>query len=135
MTAHLPRKILLCTTLAAAFAASGALARGYTGPSSSNAAATQGYAGPTATRTMSVKEVLDNGKDDQHATLRGRIVSHEGGEHYTFDDGTGRIRVEIEPKHFPANQVINDKSTVELTGEFDKGFTQVEFEVEQISVQ
>ncbi|MGE8320626.1 MAG: YgiW/YdeI family stress tolerance OB fold protein [Comamonas sp.] len=137
MTTHLPRQILLCTTLAAALAAGGALAQGYTGPSSeksATAAATQGYAGPSSIRAMSVKELLDTGKDDQHAILRGRIVSHDGGEHYTFDDGTGRIRVEIKRKHFPANQSIDDKTMVELTGEFDKGFTKVEFEVDQIRV-
>ncbi|GAB2476361.1 hypothetical protein GCM10027082_29510 [Comamonas humi] len=136
MTTHLPRQILLCTTLAAALAAGSALAQGYTGPSSekSATATSQGYAGPSSIRAMSVKELLDTGKDDQHAILRGRIVSHDGGEHYTFDDGTGRIRVEIKRKHFPANQSIDDKTTVELTGEFDKGFTKVEFEVDQLRV-
>jgi len=133
MTNHLPRHITLCALLAAALTAGGAHAQGYTGPST-GAAAPQGYAGPSAIPAMSVKELLDKGRDDQHATLRGRIVSHDGGKKYTFDDGTGRIRVEIKPKHFPAGRAIDDKTVVELTGELDKGFNKVEFEVDQIRI-
>lgn len=134
MKTNLSRQILLCTTLAATLAAGGALAQGYTGPSSSGTAATQGYAGPSSIRPQSVKELLEHGKDDQHAILRGRIVSHDGGKHYTFDDGTGRIRVEIKPKHFPPQPTIDDKTTVELTGQLDKGFNKIEFEVDQLRV-
>ncbi len=47
-------------------------------------AASAQYAGPSTVPTMSVKQLLDTGKDDQHATLRGFIVSHDGGEHYTL---------------------------------------------------
>ena len=134
MTNHLPRHIALCALLTAALATGAAQAQGYTGPSTGSAQASQGYAGPSSIPVMSVKELLDTGKDDQHATLRGRIVSHDGGKHYTFDDGTGRIRVEIKPKHFPAGRPIDDKTVVELTGELDKGFSKVEFEVEQIRI-
>lgn len=133
MTANLPRHILLCTTLAAALAAGGALAQGYAGPSAA-APAAPAYAGPSSIRTMSVKELLEHGKDDQHAILRGRIVSHDGGKHYSFDDGTGRIRVEIKPRHFPPQQTIDDKTMVELTGELDKGFSKTEFEVDHLRV-
>lgn len=55
-------------------------------------AASAQYAGPSSVPAMTVKQLLDTGKDDQHATLRGFIVSHDGGEHYTFADDSGRMR-------------------------------------------
>ena len=78
------------------------------------------YTGPSSVPAMTVKQLLDTGKDDQHATLRGFIVSHDGGEHYTFADDSGRMKVEIDAKHFPPGVKIDDKVRVELSGEFDK---------------
>ena len=117
-----------------AAASAPAQAQGYTGPGTTAPAAQQGYAGPSSIPVMSVKELLDKGRDDQHAVLRGRIVSHDGGENYTFDDGTGTIRVELKPRHFPAGQTIDDKTNVELSGKLDKDFRKVEFEVRQLRV-
>ena len=94
------------------------------------------YAGPSTVPTMTVKQLLDTGKDDQHATLRGFIVSHDGGEHYTFADDTGRIKVEIDARHFPPGVKIDDKVRVEITGEFDKDLigSKVELDVKRLSV-
>ena len=94
------------------------------------------YAGPSTVPTMTVKQLLDTGKDDQHATLRGFIVSHDGGEHYTFADDTGRIKVEIDARHFPPGVKIDDKVRVEVTGEFDKDLigSKVELDVKRLSV-
>lgn len=78
------------------------------------------YAGPTSVPNLTVKQLLETGQDDQHATVRGFIVSHDGGEHYTFADDTGRIKVEIDAKYFPPGVKIDDKVRVELSGEFDK---------------
>lgn len=38
------------------------------------------YTGPSTLTTTTVKELLTNGKDDQHVQLQGRIVKHVGGE-------------------------------------------------------
>ena len=84
------------------------------------AAAWAPYAGPTSVPNLTVKQLLETGQDDQHATVRGFIVSHDGGEHYTFADDTGRIKVEIDAKYFPPGVKIDDKVRVELSGEFDK---------------
>jgi uncharacterized protein (TIGR00156 family) len=99
-------------------------------------AASAQYAGPSTVPTMSVKQLLDTGKDDQHATLRGFIVSHDGGEHYTFADDTGRMKVEIDAKHFPAGVKIDDKVRVEISGEFDKDLVgnKAELDVKRLSV-
>jgi len=91
------------------------------------------YQGPSSVPAMSVKQLVDQGQDDQHVTLKGRIVSHDGGKNYTFDDGTGRISVEISAKRFPVGQAFDDKREVEITGELDKELSgKMEFEVEQL---
>lgn len=54
------------------------------------------YTGPSALTTTTVKELLANGRDDQHVQLQGRIVKHVGGEDYEFADATGTIHVEID---------------------------------------
>ena len=126
--------LVLALALALPFAASAQ----YTGPSSTpqNAASGTPYTGPSTVPTMTVKQLIDTGKDDQHVTLRGFIVSHDGGEHYTFADDTGRIKVEIDAKHFPPGVKIDDKVRVEITGEFDKDLigSKVEVDVKRLSV-
>lgn len=94
------------------------------------------YAGPSSVPAMTVKQLLDTGRDDQHATLRGFIVSHDGGEHYTFADDTGRMKVEIDAKHFPPGVKIDDKVRVEISGEFDKDLVgnKAELDVKRLSV-
>ena len=78
------RHFALPLGLAAALATSIALAQpapGYTGPSAAPAPTqapgqASGYTGPSSVQLMTVKQLLDTGKDDQHARLQGRIVSH-----------------------------------------------------------
>lgn len=116
--------VLLCL----AFSASAAQAPGYSGPAQS-----PGYSGPTSVPTTTVKALLDSGRDDQRAVLRGRIVSSDGGDKYTFDDGTARITVEIDRKIF---QVAVDADTeVELIGELERGRRKIEFDVDEIRVR
>jgi uncharacterized protein (TIGR00156 family) len=113
-------------------------AAGYTGPSAAPAAAApgqaRGYSGPSSVPLMTVQQLLDTGKDDQQARLQGRIVSHDGDDHYTFADDSGRMRVEIDARRFPAGQTISAEQRVELFGEFDKGLRKKEFEVERMVV-
>lgn len=108
----------------------------YTGPTSAppQAATSQpsGYTGPSSVPVMTVKQLLDSGKDEQHARLQGRIVSHDGGKNYTFADDSGRMPVEISAKHFPPGQPVGADQRVELVGEVDKDFRKMEFEVEQV---
>lgn len=129
------RNLLASAALAGALMTGGAYAQGYTGPSAQTSAQQSGYSGPSSIKVTSVKELLDNGRDDQKAILRGRIVSHDGDDHYTFEDGTGKIRLEIDDDEFPAGVKIDDKTQVELHGEFDRGRKSVEFEVDEIRVQ
>lgn len=106
---------------------------GYTGPSNAPKAAAQGaYSGPSNVPLITVKQLLDTGRDEQPARLQGRIVSFEGNERYTFEDATGRIIVEIDDEDFPAGQTVSAEQRVELVGEFDKGLRKTEFEVDRV---
>ena len=135
MAPHLPSHIALCTAFAAfaMLSPDGARAQSYAGPTAGMS--TSNYVGPSSIPVTSVKDLLDKGRDDQYAVMRGRIVSHDGGQHYTFDDGTGRIAVEIKPRHFPTQQTIDDNTAVELAGKLDRGFKKTEFDVKQIRIQ
>lgn len=126
-------QIASITTLLAASAFAVAQPAGYTGPSAKPAPA--GYTGPSSVPLMKAKDLLDKGKDDQHARLQGRLLSHKGGDEYEFADGSGKITVEIDAKQFPAGVSIDQNTVVELTGEFDKEtFGDPSFDVEQIRV-
>ena len=118
-------------------AAAPALAQ-YTGPTPAATAAQAGaptaapYTGPSSVPVMTVKQLLETGKDDQHVRLQGRIVSHDGGKNYTFADDSGRMPVEISAKHFPPGQPVSAEQRVELVGEVDKDMRKMEFEVDQV---
>lgn len=127
----LARGLIAGTALAGALIAGGVQAQGYVGPGT---AQQQGYSGPSTIPVMSVKEVIEQGRDDQNAILRGRIVSRDGDDHYTFDDGTGRIRVDIDNDDFPAGVKIDDKTKVELRGEIDRDRQGIEFDVDEVRV-
>ncbi|ARP93523.1 YgiW/YdeI family stress tolerance OB fold protein [Bordetella genomosp. 13] len=123
---------VVAATLLAAGAAASAQPAGYTGPSSTGKPAA--YSGPSSVPLMTVKQLLDTGTDDQHARLQGRIVSHDGGDRYTFEDDSGRISVEIDDDDFPQGQPISAQTRVELLGEFDKGRRGSELEVDKITL-
>jgi len=133
---HTTSAFAISALLALAAVTATAQPAGYTGPSNTpKAAASQGsYAGPSNVPLLTVKQLLDTGKDDQHARLQGRIVSHDGGDRYTFEDATGRITVEIDDEDFPAGQAVSAQQRVELLGEFDKGLRKTEFEVDRITL-
>lgn len=133
---HTTSAFAISALLALAAVTATAQPAGYTGPSNTpKAAASQGsYAGPSNVPLLTVKQLLDTGKDDQHARLQGRIVSHDGGDRYTFEDATGRITVEIDDEDFPAGQAVSAQQRLELLGEFDKGLRKTEFEVDRITL-
>ena len=79
------------------------------------------YSGPNAASiATTVKQLQDVGKDDQQVRLQGYILQNLGDEKYMFADDTGQILVEIDHDRWPAGQTINEKTKVELVGEYDK---------------
>ncbi len=120
------KHILLSHTLAFTLLASGAALAQYTGP-----------AGPTAYAAVpltTAAQLRQSGRDDDYARLQGRIVSHDGGKHYTFADDSGRLTVEISARRFPAGRPIGADQRVELLVQVDADMTHKEFEVEQITL-
>ncbi|OON59679.1 hypothetical protein B0920_20545 [Massilia sp. KIM] len=119
-----------------------AAAKAYTGPSTqaqpaagAAAAAAKGYAGPSSVPLMTVKDLLDKGKDDQAVRLKGRLLSHKGGDEYEFADQSGKMTVEIDADRFPAGTTVDHNTLVELSGEFDKEtFGDSSLDVEQLTV-
>lgn len=115
-----------------------AAAKGNTGPSTQAqpaAAAAKGYAGPSSVPLMTVKDLLDKGKDDQAVRLKGRLLSHKGGDEYEFADQSGKMTVEIDADRFPAGTTVDHNTLVELSGEFDKEtFGESTLDVEQLTV-
>lgn len=93
------------------------------------------YSGPSGTATpTTVQQLLENGKDDQYATVEGNIIRHIAGEHYIFADKTGQINVEIKNRDLPTGK-FDDKTKVSISGKLDKDFNEsLELEVKQLKV-
>ncbi|MDM0046969.1 NirD/YgiW/YdeI family stress tolerance protein [Variovorax dokdonensis] len=81
------------------------------------------YAGPSGVAASTVSSLLKSGTDDQPVILRGRITKRLTDDKYEFTDRTGSIRVDIDSDRFPP-EVIDDKTLVEIHGEFEKDFMQ-----------
>lgn len=90
------------------------------------------YVGPSSVPRATAQQLTAQGRDDQHAVLHGRLVSHDGGKHYTFEDGSGRIAVELSPRLMPAGRKIDAQTPLELTGKLDRDFSKLTFEVKQL---
>lgn len=90
------------------------------------------YTGPSSVPLSTVKNLLENGSDDQNARLQGRIVSHDGGKNYRFADDSGHMTVKISARRFPAGQAVSAEQRVELIGELDKDFRKTKFEVKEL---
>jgi uncharacterized protein (TIGR00156 family) len=93
------------------------------------------YVGPSnQIQPKSVAEILKNPVDDQVVVLQGYITKKIGKKKYIFSDGTAEIRVEIDAKHMPTQQ-IDQKTHVQLTGEVETEFMESpEIEVELITI-
>ena len=98
-------------------------------PYGSSATARGGFTGPGP--SISTVEQVKNMRDDSIVALRGRIVQRINHDHYVFQDGTGTIKIEIEDKRWQGLQVGPD-DIVEIYGELDKNWLEVEVEVKHI---
>ena len=93
------------------------------------------FSGPGAQETpTTVQAVLDDPKDDQMVTLRGRILEQVAHEKYAFTDNTSQIRIEIDGDVFPPQQITPDMM-IEIYGEVEKDFMQdPEIDVERLTI-
>ena len=93
------------------------------------------YVGPGAQEPLTtVKQLQERGVDDQHVVLRGRLLSAQGKKRYLFADDTGQLVVKIEHKLFPQGVKVDEKTVVELRGEYDKEKRRSEVDVDMLKV-
>ncbi|MEW7313555.1 NirD/YgiW/YdeI family stress tolerance protein [Buttiauxella gaviniae] len=132
------KKIAAILTILAITAAP-AIAAQQGGFSDPNAPATQtttqnqtagGFVGPSGSNTTAAQ--AKSLSDDTWVTLRGKIESRIGGDHYIFRDASGTINVDVDHKRWNG-QTITPKDTVEIQGEVDKDWNSVEIDVKQIT--
>lgn len=99
------------------------------------------YAGPGAPEApkpasplRSVADILKDAADDVPVEIEGFIVRKVGKEKYTFSDGTGEIRIEIDDDEFPQARV-DEKTRVRIRGEVDRDFRQSpEIDVDHVAI-
>ena len=96
------------------------------------AASGPGFTGP-GPNIMTVKQVKSLG-DDAQVALRGNIIRSLGGKKYLFQDATGTITLDIKANRWEGQQV-GPENLVEIHGELDKDWTEIEVEVDRILVQ
>lgn len=71
-------------------------------------------------------------KDDQIITLTGKITHQHDDDDFTFSDGTGSIKVEIDSHLLNS---VNREQSLKITGEVDKSDDgSVEIEVHRVEV-
>ena len=78
------------------------------------------FTGPSARAPASNVAQLGAARLGSYVTLTGNVVAHERGDYYTFRDGSGDIRVEIEPPVW-RNRKVGADTKVRLVGEVDQG--------------
>jgi uncharacterized protein (TIGR00156 family) len=86
------------------------------------------YSGPSGT-AVTVKQLVDSGRDHDSVTLSGNIIKRVEGDLYQFSDGTGTVYIKIDRKRWPNDLKIDEKSKVVISGKYIKqivGPTKVE---------
>ncbi|MCS3403164.1 MULTISPECIES: YgiW/YdeI family stress tolerance OB fold protein [Pantoea] len=90
-----------------------------------------GFKGPTpGLTTVAQAKTL---RDDAWVVLVGHIIKQVGHELYEFKDSSGRVRVEIDDKHW-MGQTVSPDTKVRIDGEVDKDWNNVEIDVKKLQV-
>ena len=79
------------------------------------------YTGPSHKPSIQTVASAAKSADDTHVVLVGSIIAKLRDEHYTFQDGSGKIEIEIDDKHFPSTP-ISETTQVRIYGKVDKHF-------------
>lgn len=124
-SSSLPAALAAALALSLTLGVSGALAKGPDGGYTNRG----GYTGP-GPALSTVKQARDM-RDDSHVTLKGHIIQHLGGERYVFKDDTGTVNVEIDNKRWQG-QNVGPNDLVEISGEVEKDWNELEIDVKQI---
>lgn len=125
-TSRLPLALSAALALMLTLGVSSALAKG---PDGGYTHRNGGYTGPGP--SINTVEQAKDMRDDTHVALRGRIIQHLGGKHYVFQDETGTINVDIDDKHW-RGQNVGPNDVVEIYGEVEKDWNELEIDVDRI---
>ena len=80
------------------------------------------FTGPSATGRTSTVAQVGKARLGSYVTVTGRIVAHQRQDYFTFRDGTGEIRVEIDNSVWQ-NRQIGPETKVRLLAEIGRGVT------------
>jgi uncharacterized protein (TIGR00156 family) len=87
------------------------------------------FVGPSDSAGVTSAAEAEKASDDTPVQLEGYIVKQLDQEHYEFRDNSGTIKVDIDQKRWPAQQVT-PQTKVRLSGKVDRsrwtGFDDVE---------
>lgn len=90
-----------------------------------------GFTGPAT--TMTTAKQAKTMPDDTWVTLRGKLESHIGGDHYIFRDSSGTINVDIDHNRW-SGQIVTPRDLIEIQGELHKEGSSVEIDIKQITI-
>mgnify|MGYP004724699817 FL=1 len=84
--------------------------------------------------TVTIVSVADakNMKDDAYVVLQGTIHQNLGDENYLFKDDSGTVVIEIDDDDWNG-VTVGPQDIVMIKGQVDKGWTNVEIDVDEIS--
>lgn len=84
--------------------------------------------------TVTIVSVADakNMKDDAYVVLLGTIQQNLGDENYLFKDDSGTVVIEIDDDDWNG-VTVGPQDIVMIKGQVDKGWTNVEIDVDEIS--
>ncbi|MDR0354309.1 MAG: YgiW/YdeI family stress tolerance OB fold protein [Deltaproteobacteria bacterium] len=122
------KHIVVALFVSVVFLAAQAMAQeGFQGPS--NPAAAGGFKGPGIT-VSTVQQALQM-RDDAYVILQGNITQHLGKDRYLFQDSTNQITVDIDNNKWNG-VTVTPTDRVEIRGEIDKDFMNIEVDVDSI---
>jgi uncharacterized protein (TIGR00156 family) len=78
------------------------------------------FTGPGVAAPVTTVAKLREARLGTYVTVEGRVVAHQRQNYYTFRDGSGEIRVEIDPALWQ-NRKVGPDDKVRLVGELDQG--------------
>ncbi|GLS89333.1 hypothetical protein GCM10007916_04000 [Psychromonas marina] len=91
-----------------------------------------GYSGPSSELELTIQQALE-AQDDTIVSLKGHIVLSNGDENYWFEDGTGRIQVEIDD-HLLKKHTVTPEMLVTIVGEIDKEWSEISVDADTLII-
>jgi len=92
------------------------------------------FVGPGVSESIKTVADAKNAYDDTYVELTGHIVNKVEDETYMFRDDSGDIMIEIDDDDF-RGQKVTPETTIMIKGEVDKGWGDLEIDVEWLEIK